>query len=409
MSSKWLTDAVVRDLRLPGRGTTRVFDLPHPGGKKGWVSGFGVRVSAGGSKSFVLRYRSRKTRAEHLYTIGTFPAWSVDAARAEAKDLKHRIEKGDDPQAAREAERNAATVAELCDKFVADDVVKKRPNTVRDYTGIIAKIIKPALGRKLVAALDHKDVEELHADISKRGHRHRANRVVAVLSRMMTLAIKWRLRPDNPCKGLERNPETKRKRYLTPDELGRLTRALAEYPDQHMANVFRLLLLTGARKSEILGARWEQFDLGNRQVWVKPAYTTKQKAEHEIPLGDGALALLKAMRKAAPDAEHLFPGRSSSGHLEEVKKPWAAICKRAGITGLRMHDLRHSYASMLASAGYSLPVIGALLGHTQPNTTARYAHLLDDPLREATSRVGSMMSGLVMPKRPAKPKLRAVR
>src|SRR6266446_5866151 len=152
MSSKWLTDSVVRDLRLPGRGTTRVFDLPHPGGKKGWVSGFGVRVSAGGSKSFVLRYRSRKTRAEHLYTIGTFPAWSVDAARAEAKDLKHRIEKGDDPQAEREAERNAATVAELCDKFVVEHVARKRASTQRDYRGIIDGYIKPEIGRKLVAA-----------------------------------------------------------------------------------------------------------------------------------------------------------------------------------------------------------------------------------------------------------------
>ena len=175
-----------------------------------------------------------------------------------------------------------------------------------------------------------------------------------------------------------------------------------------MANVFRLLLLTGARRGEILGARWEQFDFGNRNVWIKPAHTTKQKAEHEIPLGDSALALLRAMRQAAPDTEYLFPSRRSSGHLIDVKKPWAAICKRAGIVGLRMHDLRHSYASFLASAGYSLPVIGALLGHTQPNTTARYAHLLDDPLREATSRVGSMMTGLVA-KPPAKRKLRVVR
>ena len=408
MSSKWLTDAVLRDLRLPGRGTTRVFDLPHPGGKKGWVSGFGVRVSAGGSKSFVLRYRSRKTRTEHLYTIGTFPSWSVDAARAEAKDLKHRIEKGEDPQAERESERNAATITELCDRFVADHVAKKRPSTVRDYTSIINGYIKPQIGKKLVTALDHRDVEELHVGITKRGAHHRANRVVSVLSRMMTLAMKWRLRPDNPCKGLERNPEAKRKRYLTPDELGRLTRALAEYPDQQTANVFRLLLLTGARKSEILSARFEQFDLNNRQVWIKPAHTTKTKIEHEIPLGDAALALLRGMRKAEPDAEYLFPSRSSSGHLEVVKKPWAAICKRAGIVGLRMHDLRHSYASFLASAGYSLPVIGALLGHTQPNTTARYAHLLDDPLREATSRVGAMMGGLVIGKRPAKRKLRAV-
>jgi integrase len=406
MSSKWLTDAAVRDLRLPARGTTRVFDLPHPGGKKGWVSGFGVRVSAGGTKSFILRYRSRKTRAEHVYTIGTFPAWSVDAARREAIDLKHRIERGDDPQTEKEAQRNAATIAELCDKFIAEHLPKRRASTQRDYRGMIDGLIKPALGRKLVAAIDPRDVEALHAEISKRAP-YRANRTASILSRMMTLAIKWRLRPDNPCKGLERNPETKRKRYLTPDELGRLTRALAEYPDQHMANVFRLLLLTGARRSEVLSATWDQFDF-SRNVWIKPAHATKTKIEHEIPLGDAALTLLRAMRKAEPDAEFLFPGHGGSGHLEEVKRPWAAIAKAAKIADLRMHDLRHSYASFLASQGIGLHVIGALLGHTQPQTTHRYAHLLDDPLREATNKVGALLSGVVA-KRPAKPKLRAVR
>jgi len=407
MSSKWLTDAVVKNLRLPERGTSRLYDLPNPNGKGGWISGFGVRVSSGGTKSFVLRYRSRKTRTEHVYTIGTWPAWSVDAARAEARDLKHRIEKGEDPQAEREAERNAATVAELCDRFLADHVSRKRASTQRDYRGIIDGYIKPRIGKKLVTALDHRDVETLHAEVTKRGHLHRANRVVAVLSKMMTLAMKWRLRPDNPCKGIERNQETKRKRYLTGDELARLTRALAEHPDQAVANVFRLLLLTGARKGEVLSATWSQFDF-SRNCWIKPAHTTKQRSEHEVPLGDAAVTLLTAMRKASPDAEHLFPGRGDSGHLTEVKKAWAIVLRRAGIVGLRMHDLRHSYASMLASAGYSLPVIGALLGHTQPNTTARYAHLLDDPLRAATTKVGSLMAGLVT-KRPAKPKLRAVR
>jgi integrase len=403
MSSKWLTDALVRDLKRPGI----TYDAPHPSnGRKAFVSGFGIKVSRGGAKTFSLRYRSRATREEHLFKIGSWPAWNCDAARAEARELKFRIERGADPQREREAERGAATVAELCDRFVAEHVSKRRAHTQRDYTSIVAKIIKPALGRKLVTAVDHRDVEELHRDISKRAP-CRANRAISVLSRMMTLAIKWRLRTDNPCKGLERNPEIKRKRYLTGDELARLTRALAEYPDQHTANVFRLLLLTGARKGEVLGARWEQFDLDNRQVWVKPAATTKTKIEHEVPLGDGALTLLKAMRKAEPDAEYLFPGRSGSGHLANIKKHWPVICKRAGITGLRIHDMRHSYASFLASAGYSLPVIGALLGHSQPQTTARYAHLLDDPLREAANKVGALLSG-VTAKRPAKRKLRAV-
>jgi integrase len=245
----------------------------------------------------------------------------------------------------------------------------------------------------LVAAVDHVEVEKLRREVTKRAP-HRANRVVAVLSRMFTLAMKWRMRQDNPCKGLSRNPETNRKRYMNREELARLTRALAEHPSQDIANVVRLLLLTGARKGEVLSARWDQFDFG-RNVWVKPGHTTKQRVEHEVPLGDAALALLKTMRKAASDDQsYLFPGRGG-GHLTEIKKAWASICRRAGVRGLRLHDLRHSYASFLASAGFSLPTIGALLGHTQPSTTQRYAHLLDDPLREATNKVGSVMAGLV--------------
>jgi integrase len=387
----WLTDKVVRDLPLDGRVT---YDAPDPRGRQGWTSGFGVKAFAGGNKSFVLRYRSRRTRIEHLYKIGTWPTFSVEAARAEARDLKHRIEKGEDPQAEKQAARDAATVADLCDRFVQEHLPTKRPNTQRDYRGIIANEIKPALGRKLVAAIDHEDVEKLHREVTKRAP-HRANRAAAVLSRLFTLAMKWRMRADNPVKGLARNPETKRKRYLTRDELARLTRALAEHPSQEMANAFRLLLLTGARKGEVLSARWDQFDFG-RNVWIKPGHTTKQRTEHEVPLGDAALALLRNVRKAAADeAVYLFPSHGTSGHLAEVKKAWRTICKRAGINGLRVHDLRHSHAAFLASAGFSLPTIGALLGHTQPSTTHRYAHLLDDPLREATNKVGTVLAGLV--------------
>jgi integrase len=406
---KWLTDSVVRDLKLPERGIKRVYDAPDPRGKMGWASGFGVRVSSGGSKSFVLLYRSRKTRTEHLYTIGSFPDWSVTAARAEARELKQKIDKGADPQAEKKAERDAATVADLCDKFLAEYLPKKRANTQRDYTGIVEKIVRPALGRKLVAAVDHSDIEKLHREITERAP-HRANRTIAVISRMFTLGMRWRISASNPARGIERNPEGKRKRYLTGGELRRLTKALAEHEDQQAANVFRMLLLTGARKGEVLAAEWKQFDFG-RNVWTKPAATTKQKTEHEVPLGSAALQLLEMMRKAAPrDARFVFPGHGSTGHLTEVKKNWAAICKAAGITGLRMHDLRHSYASFLASAGFSLPTIGALLGHTQPNTTARYAHLLDDPLREATNRVGALMTGLVAAKQqpPSKRKLKVV-
>jgi integrase len=398
---KWLTDSIVRDLKLPERGVRRVYDAPDPRGKMGWTSGFGVRLSAGGAKTFVLRYRSKATRVERLYSIGAFPDWSVTAARAEAREMKARIDKGGDPQAEKQSARDAATVADLCDRFLAEHLARKRPNTRRDYTNIIQKIVRPALGKKLVAAVDHSDIEKLHREVTERAP-HRANRAIAVLSKMMTLAMAWKMRPDNPCKGVERNPETKRKRYLTKAELGRLTRALAEHDDQQVANAFRLLLLTGARKSEVLSAQWSQFDFG-RNVWIKPGHATKQRREHETPIGEAALQLLGQMRKAAPDARFLFPSHGSTGHLTETKKAWAIVCKRAGIVGLRIHDLRHSYASFLASAGFSLPAIGAMLGHEQPSTTHRYAHLLDDPLREAADKIGSLMVGLVA-KRPAKGK-----
>ena len=168
-------------------------------------------------------------------------------------------------------------------------------------------------------------------------------------------------------------------------------------------------MLTGARRGEVLSARWEQFDF-TRNVWTKPAATTKQKTDHEVPVGNAALTLLRAMREAASDdAVYLFPSHSSTGHLTEVKKAWAVICKRAGVAKLRIHDLRHSHAAFLASAGFSLPTIGALLGHSNPATTHRYAHLLDDPLREAVNRLGSgIMAGLVA-KQPAKGKRRPLK
>jgi integrase len=205
------------------------------------------------------------------------------------------------------------------------------------------------------------------------------------------------MRSDNPAQGIERNPEAKRKRYLKPDELARLMAALAKHGDQQAANIIRLLLLTGARSGEVLGARWDQFDL-TTGVWTKPAATTKQAIEHEVPLSAAARQLLSELyADRDPAAEYVFPGRSGVSHRVDLKRAWPAILKAAGITGLRVHDLRHSYASMLVSGGQSLPTIGALLGHTQPSTTARYAHLFDEVTRKATDTVGAIVAGAGKP------------
>jgi integrase len=202
------------------------------------------------------------------------------------------------------------------------------------------------------------------------------------------------LRSDNPAKGIARNPETKRKRYLQGDELARLTAAIAGHRDKQAANIIRLLLLTGCRSGEALGARWDQFNLATG-VWTKPASATKQKSEHVVPLSAAARQLLSELY--VPGAEYVFPGRAGVGHRVDLKRAWPEICKAAGIHGLRVHDLRHSYASMLVSGGQTLPVIGALLGHSSPQTTARYAHLMDDPLRKATDTVGAIIEGAGKP------------
>ena len=229
-----LSDKLVQRLALPERGIRVIYDAPSSNPKHVYVPGFGIRLSAGGTRSFLLRYRSKTSRQEHVHTIGQFPVWSVDAARGEARGLRYRIDKGADPQGERQQDRDAPTVADLCDRFAKEHLPRRRPSTERDYANIINGIIRPALGRKLVAAVDHGDIERLHRKIAERAP-YRANRVAAVASKMFSLAVRWRMRPDNPCKGIERMPEAKRRRYLAGDELARLMRALANHSDQQVA------------------------------------------------------------------------------------------------------------------------------------------------------------------------------
>lgn len=257
---------------------------------------------------------------------------------------------------------------------------------------MLEKIVLPAIGRLKVHEVRREDVDQIHRDISQT-RPIRANRVAQLLSKMFSLAVRWEYRADNPVKGINHNPEPKRARYLSNQELQKLSSALAIQLNQKSANVVRLLLLTGARRGEVLNATWEQFDL-EAGVWTKPSAHTKQKEEHRVPLSTPALQLLSELRANAGPSPYIFPGRVPDEPLKEIKNFWARLCKQAGITDCRIHDLRHTYASILASAGLSLPIIGALLGHTQPNTTARYSHLFDDPLREATERVGALVTGI---------------
>jgi integrase len=395
-----LTDKLLKALTPPATGNKITYDTE--------IRGFGARITAASAISFVMNYRANGR--ERRLTIGSFPDWSVGAAREEAKNLKRRIDVGDDPMGQRHEERAAPTVNDLCTRFETEHLAKRRPATIRDYGSLIKLYIKPKLGTMRVADVRHSDVERLHHTIAA-GAPYQANRTIAVLSKMFALAVKWELRETNPVPGIERAREEKRERYLTPAEIARLGDALAAHHEKASANAVRLLLLTGARRSEVLSAKWEMFDL-TAGVWTKPAATTKQAKLHRVPLSPPALEVLTEMRAAA-DLEasreakfpikveggpslYLFPGVEGKP-LQDIKHFWAAIIKAAELPGVRLHDLRHTYASILASSGLSLPIIGALLGHTQAATTHRYSHLLDDPLRAATERAGAVIAGAGKP------------
>jgi integrase len=381
-----LTDVVVRDLPAPASGSRITYD-----GGQGRVRGFGCRVTANGIRAFILNYTI--AGRERRMTIGEYPTWRVATARREAERLRREIDMGTDPLGEKLADRAAPTVNELADRYLEEHAVKKR--TGAGDEAMIRRVVKPALGARKAASISFGDIDRLHRAVTKAGTPIAANRVLALLSKMFSLAIRWGMRIDNPCRGVERNHEEKRNRYLSGDELRRLTEALAAHPGQAAANAVRLLLLTGARRGEVLGATWGQFDLESG-IWTKPSSHTKQKREHRVPLSAPARQLLATMKAEAgrEPSPYLFPAWPGGGeHLTEIRRSWESICKAAGISGVRLHDLRHTYASVLASSGLSLPIIGALLGHTQPNTTARYSHLFDDPLRAAAERAGAVITG----------------
>jgi integrase len=430
-----LDDDIVKNLAAPARGNAVTYDSE--------VKGFGCRVTAAGARSFILNYRTRDGR-ERRFTIGQAPGWKVKAARKEAGDIKAGIRIGRDPLAALEGERQVrreeaaqATMDTLCDRFEALHLPKLRGPSVRDYKSIIKLYIRPELGKLKVRDVTHAHVERLHRKVSQRAAT-RANRTVAVLSKMFSFAAKtpatddidppvpMRLDGANPAKGIDRNPEGKRDRYLDEAERTALMKALAGLEDKQAASIIRLLVLTGARKGELMAARWSDFDLLGK-TWTKPGATTKQKTLHHVPLSPPAAQLLhlihddmvaaaKAKNEAPPNDGYVFPGRKKGQpHRIEIKRAWTDVCvaakmvkahpaknaKGEDITVMkptaRVHDLRHTYASILASSGLSLPIIGALLGHTQPSTTQRYSHLLTDALRLATEVVGEVVMPAAKP------------
>ena len=406
-----ITDRFIKTLPSPTKGYKIYYD--------GDLAGFGCRVHSSDSRAFVLNYLAGGR--ERRMVIGQYPTWSSSAAREQAKALKRDINIGNDPLAQKQgksegaqATRLAPSLHDLFERYNREHLPRKSPRSATDDRSMWRNEILPRIGDIKIADLSHDDVDGLHRAIGET-RPIRANRVIEVLRKALNLSIRWGWRASNPASGVHKNTEEKRDRFLSEAEIHNLRKAIAGENNRTAAEAIELLLLTGARKSEVLQCRWNEFSLAEG-IWIKPSAHTKQRKDHRLPLSQDALVLLER-RKTASTSEYVFPGKAAGKHIHDLRGAWQRICLAAGFmetvatlparqsgksqpkianpaklkTSLRIHDLRHTYASVLASSGFSLPIIGALLGHTQAQTTNRYAHLLDEPLREAVSKAADRM------------------
>jgi integrase len=443
-----LTDAWLKRQPPPSSGAVTIWDSE--------LRGFGIRMFAPtkrhphGARSFFINYRV--DGRERRFTIGAVPEWSALAARNEAKELRRRVDRGEDPAQRKRARREAPTIFDLAERYRLEHLPKKATSSQANDWQMIQKKILPVLGNRKVSEIHAGDIEALHRSITLAGSPVRANRVLAVTSKMFALSLKpiegettaWRDQAQgNPCKGVERNQEEGHERFFSEAELAALTDALGAYGPSPAVDCIRFVMLTGCRPGEAMKATWEQFDI-EPGFWVKPSSHTKQRKIHRTPLGPAAIELLdrlraiKATTRRRDLSDYVFPGQSHGQPLKQLHSAWGivsatasvalwkdsrdqktrtvlsdlerslerlptitecqAVAERIGLklpvamTDARVYDLRHTFASIGAGGGLSLQIIGRLLGHTQARTTQRYAHLADDPLREAATKIATQIA-----------------
>ena len=355
------------------------------------ITGFGVRVHPTGRKVYIVKYRheGRAVKA----TIGPHGPITPAAARARAAEIVTFARTGRDLEGKTPHKASGPTMSDLARRFMDEYVPGHlKPGTASLYRKIIDKRILPRLGKRRVADIGRADVAALHHDMrSVPGH---ANRTLGVLSRMLTLAEVWEMRPEgvNPCRFVKKYPERRRERFLSDDEYRRLGAALRDAEREGFASpaavaAIRLLMLTGCRSGEILQLRWENVDLDRGELRL-PDSKTGARIVH---LGEPAIAVLRGVQPNE-DSPWVIPGQKRGDHLAFLHGPWYRIVERAGIGNLRIHDLRHSFASGGLLVGEGLPMIGKLLGHNKVQTTARYAHLANDPVKSAANRIAGRIA-----------------
>ena len=377
--------------RIP-RITKRSVDAVKVGGADivywdGELTGFGLRVRRSGRKSYVVQTRIAGKLC--WFTIGPHGPLNPDQARARALEILACAKKGIDPRDADARREAQPSMADLGRRFLEEYVpVHCKPSTREEYRRSVRLFVDPVIGELRVPEVQRKDIAALHHGL--RDKPYQANRTLRVLSKMFSLAEVWGWRPDgsNPCRHVKRYKEHRRERFLSPEETERLGQVLRDVEEEMPSAVaaFRLLLLTGSRMSEIRDLRWE---------YVKDDCIELPDAKtggRVVPLGPEARAVLSSIPRDE-DNPWVIAGRLPGSHLTDLQRPWRRIRKQAGLKGVRIHDLRHSFASRALALGESLTMIGKLLGHTQVQTTARYAHLARDSIQTAAARITGSIGG----------------
>ena len=349
------------------------------------LPGFGVRVYATGRKVYVVQ--SRGPAGPKRVTIGRHGEVSADQARKQAAALIDRIKQGEDPVPPPPAPE--ATIADLAERYMQAHVaVNCRPSTMKLCRRIVTAYILPELGELPITAVDRARVSSLHYKFRDRPNQ--ANRTVDVLSKMFHLAEAWGLTPprQNPCRSVRRYKGRRRERFLTTEEYRRLGRVLVEaeaagsvWPSAIAA--IRLLMLTGCRRNEILTLRWDDVDRTAIELRLRDSKTGARR----VPLTPAAEAVLDGIPRVAGNP-WVIVGQKPEAHLSNIEQIWIRLRARAGLEDVRIHDLRHSYASRALALGEGLPMIGKLLGHRKIGTTARYAHLARDTEKASAAKVG---------------------
>ncbi len=351
--------------------------------------GFGVRVYPTGRKVYVVQTRTGGENGKRVM-IGRHGVITPEEARRRAALIVSRIKAGEDPvpEPTAVTEAKGPTVADLTAMYLEEVVaVRLKPASARVYRSVIGKHVLPTLGRRPALSVDHAAVSALHQSLA--ATLSAANRAVEVLFRIYRAAEERELIPEgsNPCRQIAMNRQRRHERFLTDREFRRLGRVLDEEEENggsHMyaAMAIRLLLLTGCRKSEILNLRWDHVHLEAREMRLADGKTGPRR----VQLSPAAAAALACIPRVEGNP-HVIPGMRPGSRMSDLQRPWMRIRDRAGLGDMRLHDCRHSFASRALALGESLPAISRLLGHSQMQTTARYAHLARDSVHEAAERI----------------------